>query len=613
MNDKLRKFFASLSRDEKARVEEEYKRAYDFDPKDPLFGLSKQEISGPKLSRRAFLRLTAASGGALSMAHLLGAAGILLPQPARVSAQSGGEMTAGWAGTAEITTLDPAQINQVLQFQVASNVLSGLTHVNADLVAEGDLATDWTVSDDGLEWTFNLREGVTWHNGDPFTADDVLFTYNRSKDPEQSIHSGNLVNVLELEKIDDFTVKLILERPQASLLVKTLERSSGRAMTIVNQNAIEEMGLEQYGLTPVGTGPFMVTEHQLGQGVVLEKFPDYYDPERPILDKITIIPIPENEPLAAAIETGDIHFIGGNGVAAELVDRFVANPDLVVTEIPGNGFQSMFINPWREPMVVEDFNLSVDELKEQNGFKVRLAMAKAYDRDRVIQRGLFGRAVPAFGTINPAMGFYFDTAINDTSEQRYDLEAAQQLLADAGFPDGEGFPTLSLLTTPAGRRVAEVVAAMYRDNLNINIELDVKDFTVLIEDNNRMEYDLCNLGSGGDFDPDDGLVDWMISSSRFNGPNRNDADLVEARGGTELPFGFFADDRLDELIAEQAITADPEARKALVQEANKITSDKVATIFTWHPTEIFVYRAELNVPPENLIVGLRDMDRISLM
>ena len=64
-------------------------------------------------------------------------------------------------------------------------------------MAEGDLAADWSVSDDGLEWTFNLREGVTWHNGDPFTADDVVYTYNRSKDPEQSIQSGSLVNVAD--------------------------------------------------------------------------------------------------------------------------------------------------------------------------------------------------------------------------------------------------------------------------------------------------------------------------------------------------------------------------------------------------------------------------------
>ncbi len=610
MNEQLKKIFARLSRQEKAQVDEEIRRAYDYDPRDPLFGLSKEELGGPKLSRRGFLRLLAASGGSLSLSHVLGAAGIVLPQAARVAAQAGGHLICGWAGTAEITTLDPAQINQVLQFQVSSNVLSGLTHINADLVAEGDLATDWTVSDDGLVWTFTLREGVTWHNGDPFTAADVLYTYNRSRDPQQSIHSGNLVNVVDLTALDDMTVQLTLGKPQASLLVKTLERSSGRAMTIVNQNAIESMGLQDYGLKPVGTGPFRVTEHQLGQGVVLERFDDYYDPARPVLDKITIIPIPENEPLAAAIETGDIHLIGGNGVAAELVDRFLANPDMVVDEIPGNGFQSMFVNPWREPMVVEDFNLSVDELKQQNGFKVRLALAKAFDRERFIQRGLFGRGVPAFGTINPAMGYYFDTAINESSEQRFDLEAARALLAEAGYPEGEGFPTLKLLTTPGGRRQGEVIVDMYRNNLNISIELDVKDFTVLIEDANRMEYDLLRLGSGGDFDPDDGLVDWMLSGSRFNGPNRNDADLVAARG--ELPFGFFAADRVDELINQQAVTADPEARKALVQEANQLTSDKLASIFLFHGTEILVHRAEVTFPAESRIVGLRDLDRVSI-
>ena len=404
MNKHLRKIIANLTPQEKAQVEEEHRRAYDYDPQDPLFGLTTDELSGPQLSRRSFLRLVAASGGTLSMAQLLGAAGIVLPTAARAVAQSGGHLICGWAGTAEITTLDPAVINAVLQFQVASNVMSGLTHINAELVAEGDLATDWTVSDDGLVWTFNLREGVTWHNGDAFSAADVVYTYNRSKNPENSIHSGNLINVLDVVALDDSTVELTLARPQASLLVKTLERSSGRAMTIVNGNAIESMGLQEYGLKPIGTGPFRVTEHQLGQGVVLERFDDYYDPERPAVDKVTIIPIPETEPLAAAIETGDIHLIGGNAVAAELIDRFLANPDLVVDEIAGNGFQSVFVNPWREPMAVADFNPSVDELKTQSGFQVRLALAKAFDRERFIQRALFGRGVPGFGTINPGHG-----------------------------------------------------------------------------------------------------------------------------------------------------------------------------------------------------------------
>ena len=90
---------------------------------------------------------------------------------------------------------------------------------------------------------------------------------------------------------------------------------------------------------------------------------------------MTITPIIDPEPLAAAMEAGDIQLIGGNPVAPELVDRFESNPDLVVNIVPGPGFQSVWMNPWREPFVVSDFNKPVDELMQEKGFKVRLAIA----------------------------------------------------------------------------------------------------------------------------------------------------------------------------------------------------------------------------------------------
>ncbi len=521
-----------MSENTDKRIEEqarrEFEEAYKFDSSDPLFGLRKEEMRGPKMTRRAVMRLLAAAG-ALTFVDVLAACAPSAPAaPAAPAAEgeavpaeaaaAGGELTCGWAGVDEIRTLDPAQINQVLQFQIASNVMSGLTHINPDLTAEGDLATDWTVSDDGLEWVFTLRQGVTFHNGDPFTADDVIYTYERSSNPELSIHSGVLTNVTSVEKVDDYTVKFMLSAPQASFLVKTLERASGRAMTIVNKRSIEEDGPENYGLFPIGTGPFKVTENLLGQSTVIEKFADYYDPERPKLDKVTFIPIPEPEPLAAALEAGDIQLIGGNPPAAELIDRFVANPDLVVSEITGPGFQSLWLNPHREPMVVEDFNKPVEELKKEKGFMVRLAIAKAIDRDDLIKRAAFGRGTPAFGTINPAMRYFFDTGINETSEQRFDAAAAQQLLADAGFPGGEGFPTLKMVITPAGKREGEIIVDILKQNLGITVELDIKDFPVLVDMFDAMDFDLLRIGSGGDYDPDDGLVDWTLTTSKFNGP-----------------------------------------------------------------------------------------------
>jgi len=589
--------FDLLWRQHEARIKEELKDAYDFDPRDPLLGLSKEKLSGPRLERRTVLRLMAASG-TLAAWHLV-------PRGTRsaLAQSSGGELRAGWAGVGEIRTLDPAQMNQVLQFQITSNVLSGLTHIDPELIAEGDLALDWTVSDDGKEYTFKLREGVTFHNGDPFSADDVLFTYNRSKDPETSIHSRVLDNVADVIKVDDFTVRFVLKAPGASFLTKTLERSSGRAMTIVSRGALEELGEAQYGLTPVGTGPFRVTQHQLGQGVVLEKFDGYYDPERPKLDKVTITPIIDPEPLAAAIEAGDIQLIGGNPVAPELVDRFEANPDLVVDSTPAPGFQSVWMNPWREPFKVTDFNQPLDQLMQESGFKVRLAIAKGLDRARFIEQAQFGRGLPAYGTINPAMGFYFDETLGERSRQRFDPEEARRLLADAGFPGGEGIRTLKLLHTPAARREAQVVKNILSTNLGIEVELDTKDFPVLIDDFNRMEYDLVRLGSGGDYDPDDALVDWMQTESKFNGPNR-DKD--------KMPFGFFSDEEVDRLVAEQTTEPDLEKRKELVQKANQITSDKLASAFLFHPMDILVYHKTVNFPPESRIPGLVDLDRTTV-
>ena len=581
------------------KAQAELKAAYDFDPKDPMFGLNKDEMSGPKMSRRATLRLLAA-GGALGLSQVVPG---LMPKPAMAGGHGGGILRAAWGGVSEITTLDPAQIGQVLQFQITSNVMSGLVHIDNDLVSQGDLAESWEISEDGLVYTFTLREGLTFHNGDVCNADDIEFTFNRSSDPEQSRHSGNLKNVASLEKLNDLQVRFTLKAPQASFLTKALERASGRAMTIVSRGALESMGLAQYGLTPVGTGPFKITEHELGGRVVLEKFENYYDPERPKLDGVIIQPVDGTEPLAAAIEAGDVQYIGGNPIPGELVARFQQNSDLSVDIKPGPGFQSVWMNPWREPMKVTDFNKPLEELKQENGFKVRLALAKALHRDLFVQQAMFGNGVPAYGSINEAMGFYADEMLPIESEQAYDPEGAAALLAEAGFPGGEGFPTLKLQTTPNTRRAGLVVANIYKQVLGITVEVDPKEFSVGIDEFQKMDFDLRLGGSGGDYDPDDGLVDWMMTTSRFNGPTRDTA---------EMPFGFFSEAEVDSLSDQQSITADLDQRRELVQAANRITSDKVCCGFLYHPVDILVHSTSVNVTPEGRIPGLHDFDRITL-
>ncbi|MCK5366115.1 MAG: hypothetical protein KAR22_24230, partial [Gammaproteobacteria bacterium] len=183
-----------LVEQEKQRIKDELDYAGEFDPRVPLFGLSQAELSGPTLKRRTVLRLMAAAG-TLSMAHLLPGVGL---GRAEAAGKAGGELVCGWANVGEIRTLDPARMNQVLQFQITSNLLSGLMHIDSQLVARGDIAESWTISSDGREYVFKLREGVTFHNGDKFTANDVVFTYNRSKDPQKSIHSRVVSNVVDV-------------------------------------------------------------------------------------------------------------------------------------------------------------------------------------------------------------------------------------------------------------------------------------------------------------------------------------------------------------------------------------------------------------------------------
>src|ERR671919_559897 len=482
-----------------------------------------------------------AASGTLTAAHLL-------PRfaPRRASTQEGGgTLEGGWSGVSEIRTLDPARIDQVEQFQISSNVLSGLTHINGEFVAQPDLAADWTVSDDGTEYTFHLREGVTFHNGDPFTADDVVFTFQRSKDPAQSIHSQVLVNVLDAEALDPLTVRFKLARPQASFLVKTTERASGRALTIVSGRALEEMGESQYGLTPVGTGPFRVAEHTLGQPVTLEAFESYYDPERPKLERVIVRPIAEAEPLAAALEAGDIQIIGGAPVPAELIERFQSNPEIVVDMAPRPGFYAIYMNPWREPMQVPDFNKPLEELLQEPGFQVRAALARALDRDRFIEIGNLGFGVPSFGSINPALVAMYDPAIGEKSAQRYQPDSARD----------------------------------------------------------RLDFDLLVQNSGGDFDPDDGLVDFMTTESKFN---------AHSRDKDKYPFGYFSDDEVDRLVAEQSVTPDPERRRELVQQANLLTSNKVAAMFVFHPVSPLVTRKEVNFPAESRIPDLVDLDLVTV-
>jgi ABC-type transport system substrate-binding protein len=234
---------------------------------------------------------------------------------------------------------------------------------------------------------------------------------------------------------------------------------------------------------------------------------------------------------------------------------------------------------------------------------VRAALSRALDRDRFIEIGNLGFGTPSFGSINPALVSMYDPGIAEKSEQRYQPDSARQLLADAGFPDGEGMRPLVFTVIADERRRGQVFADIMQRELGVKIELDMVDVTIVGDRRDRLDFDLLVQNSGGDFDPDDGLVDFMTTESKFN---------AHSRDKEKYPFGYFSDQEVDRLVAEQSVTPDPERRRELVQQANLLTSNKVAAMFVFHPVSPLVTRKEVNFPAESRIPDLVDLDLVTV-
>ena len=222
-------------------------------------------LSGPRVSRRTLLSLAAASGAAGYASRLAAsAAPISTTHPARrVPAQgepkTGGTLRLGF-GISQIPNLDPAKVNLgIVAGELVSNLFSSLVQFDTELGLVPDLAENWTVSEDGLTYSFALRDGLTFHNGDPLKAADIVYTYERTTDPDfASPHANKLALVESVDTPDDLTVEFTLSAPFAPFLAVAGSRGPGRALTPISRRAFEEMGEEQFDQAPVGCGPFAI-------------------------------------------------------------------------------------------------------------------------------------------------------------------------------------------------------------------------------------------------------------------------------------------------------------------------------------------------------------------
>lgn len=316
----------------------------------------------------------------------------------------GGDITVGIAQDLG-DSLDPYQMTAAGTKEVLFNVYEGLVKPDSEGNLDPAVAENWAVSDDGLVYTFTLREGVKFHNGESVTADDVVYSINKCADTttDSSVASA-LSAVKSVEATDEKTVVVTLAEPNTDFL-------SYMTLAIVPADYADE------ATSPVGTGPFKFVSRSVQENVVLEKFDDYWGTPA-YLDSVTYKIYEDGEALVMALQSGAVD------IAAHLsvTQSESLGSDYNILEGTMNLVQAMYLN---------------NKVKPFDDVRVRQALCYAVDVDGILQLTEDGRGTKVGSSMYPNFKKYFVEELGDTYS--YDPEKARQLLADAGYPDGFSF------------------------------------------------------------------------------------------------------------------------------------------------------------------------------
>ena len=349
----------------------------------------------------------------LSIAVFLFVAILSMPCPYRISAQ---EIIV--RNDIDFTFMDPALITNSNDYTIAANIYSGLLKFNPKTMEpEPDLAKSWTISPDGLTYTFYLRDNVLWHKGyGGLTARDVKYSFDRIMDPKtKSRYRTDFESVREIEVVNDRTVKIHFKTPDMSFVRKVLCYRPGY---IVNQRAMETLK-ENYKSGPIGTGPFIFDRWEPGSKTILVANKDYFL-GLPKLKKVTFLMINENAVVQLALERGDIDlavFSSAEDLAGLKSLGAVRSGKIILQDQLSLRITYLNINNCKKPF---------------DDIRLRQAVHHAIDKDALIPAGFGGLARPAANFLNPG---YFAHKANVPGYD-YNPEKAKKLLAEAGFPKG---------------------------------------------------------------------------------------------------------------------------------------------------------------------------------
>jgi peptide/nickel transport system substrate-binding protein len=455
--------------------------------------------------------------------------------------ESSGNLVAAIAG--EPDQLDPHKTSAYFSFEVLENVFDTLVEPDANLEMRPALAESWDVSPDQLVWTFHLRPNVTFHDGSPFTADDVLYSYRRIID-EKLTNADKFSAVTDVSAPNPATVVISVKQPTPNLLTNI---GGFKGMAIVSRRNVES---GQIATHPVGTGPFAFVGQKSGDSITLKANPSYWG-GAPKISGVTFRFISEPSTALSALQAGEIDWT--DSVPPQRVAQLREDDSIKLAVTPSNDYWYLALNEARKPW---------------SNVRVRQAIAYAIDRDAIVKATSYGTAAANQLAIPKGNPWYTDYHRYD-----YDIDRAKALLTESGVTEAD----LDMLVTseyPETVTAAQVIA----DNLaplGITVHIRTVDFATWLDEQNNGHFDMLMMGWLGNIDPDDFYyaqhhTDGTSNAQKYSNPE------------------------VDRLLDAGRVEINRQARTDLYAKAATIIADQVSYLYLYNPSVIQAWNTSLS-------------------
>ena len=453
--------------------------------------------------------------------------------------QSGGSLI--FARTQSPTSLD-------LHREITANNAFAIDKIFEPLLAfdaEGEiepwLASDYSASEDGLVWTFTLREGVTFSDGSPLTPADVVYSLERHLEIGGPLPLGAPVTSVEAQGED--TVVITLSAPYTPFAAELAGFSNG--ILPADLGGIDE---ETFFKDPVGTGPFVVDEWTEGGDISFTANESYWQEGKPYLDEVVYRLVQDDNQLVAQLQSGQVDVI--DTVSSANVATLQANTSLAVSITPGWQVEELFFNTLDEHFQDRD---------------VRRAVSYALDREGIVEATSFGTAEVAGSVLPPSIPGY-DGSITTLD---YDVDAAKAALADSAFPDG--FTTKLLVASGNDLRAqeAQIIQAQLAE-IGITVEIESIDLAAFRERFRAFDYSFMLNGATSDAADPNGIVTFQ----------------ADPEGGTNGYWTHYENPEVTALIAEGRTLPDGDERTQVYSQIQQLIADDAPFIPLSYPSTI---------------------------